>query len=55
MKITRLLILALSVVALAATCARADEGTRVVELNDDGRALINPYMGWTMHYYSNIP
>ena len=55
MKITRLLILALSCVALAATCARADEGTRVVELNDDGRALINPYMGWTMHYYSNIP
>ena len=22
---------------------------------DDGRALINPNMGWTMHYYSNSP
>ena len=22
---------------------------------DDGRALINPGMGWTMHYYSNVP
>ena len=22
---------------------------------DDGRALVNPGMGWTMHYYSNIP
>lgn len=22
---------------------------------DDGRALINPGMGWTMHFYSNIP
>lgn len=26
----------------------------VVELADDGRALINPNMGWTMHFYSNI-
>ena len=22
---------------------------------DDGRALSNPGMGWTMHYYSNVP
>ena len=22
---------------------------------DDGRALVNPNMGWTMHYYSNTP
>ena len=22
---------------------------------DDGRALVNPGMGWTMHYYSNMP
>ena len=22
---------------------------------DDGRALVNPGMGWTMHYYSNVP
>jgi hypothetical protein len=22
---------------------------------DDGRPLVNPGMGWTMHYYSNVP
>lgn len=22
---------------------------------DDGRALLNPGMGWTMHFYSNVP
>ena len=22
---------------------------------DDGRALVNPYMGWTCHFYSNVP
>lgn len=27
----------------------------VVNLTDDGRALINPGMGWTCHFYSNIP
>ena len=27
----------------------------VVHPVDDGRALVNPGMGWTMHYYSNIP
>ena len=27
----------------------------VVTPVDDGRALINPNMGWTMHFYSNIP
>lgn len=31
----------------------ADAAT--VRLADDGRALVNPGMGWTMHYYSNIP
>ncbi|MDO4586363.1 MAG: DUF4832 domain-containing protein [Planctomycetia bacterium] len=27
----------------------------IVAFQDDGRALINPMMGWTMHFYSNIP
>ena len=27
----------------------------VVEPVDDGRGLINPNMGWTMHFYSNVP
>ncbi|MBQ6620194.1 MAG: DUF4832 domain-containing protein [Thermoguttaceae bacterium] len=27
----------------------------VVEPVDDGRSLINPNMGWTMHFYSNVP
>lgn len=26
-----------------------------VRPSDDGRALVNPGMGWTMHYYSNVP
>ncbi len=28
--------------------------TTTVLLKDNGKALINPSMGWTMHYYSNI-
>ena len=27
----------------------------VVRPQDDGRVLSNPDMGWTMHYYSNVP
>ena len=30
-------------------------GTVTVRPADDGRALVNPDMGWTMNYYSNIP
>ncbi len=26
----------------------------VVKLQDTGEALVNPDMGWTMHFYSNI-
>lgn len=29
--------------------------TVTVRPADDGRALVNPGMGWTMHFYSNIP
>jgi len=34
--------------------ARAQEQATVRPV-DDGRALLNPGMGWTMHYYSNAP
>lgn len=30
------------------------EGTHKAELKDNGKALINPMMGWTMHFYSNL-
>lgn len=26
-----------------------------VRLRDNGKALLNPGMGWTMHFYSNVP
>ena len=26
-----------------------------VQPEDTGEALVNPGMGWTMHFYSNIP
>ena len=54
-------------IALACLCAvcgggpvfeatvSADEGTlNVVEPPDNGMALVNPDMGWTMHFYSNV-
>ena len=35
--------------------ARADEAERVtVRLEDNGQPLVNPDMGWTMHFYSNV-
>lgn len=33
----------------------AEKERVVVNLTDDGRALINPGMGWTCHFYSNVP
>ena len=46
-------------IAVAAVCAAAaslaDGGRTTVRPTDDGRALVNPGMGWTMHYYSNVP
>lgn len=29
-------------------------GLKSIRLTDNGKALINPDMGWTMHFYSNI-
>lgn len=33
----------------------ADSGLITVQPADTGQALVNPDMGWTMHFYSNIP
>ena len=41
-------------VLLYAAMTMAAESTTTVEPQDTGRALINPGMGWTMHYYSNV-
>ena len=30
-------------------------GTHTVRPEDTGAALVNPSMGWTMHFYSNVP
>ena len=38
----------------AALTIHADEQT-VVRPADTGAALVNPGMGWTMHFYSNVP
>ncbi|MGB0418576.1 MAG: hypothetical protein ACPGF8_03200, partial [Opitutales bacterium] len=32
----------------------AAQETTIVQLEDTGEALINPGMGWTMHFYSNV-
>ncbi|NLS97159.1 MAG: DUF4832 domain-containing protein [Planctomycetaceae bacterium] len=41
--------------ALLTTFANAQEPERVtITPHDNGQALINPDMGWTMHFYSNI-
>ncbi len=29
--------------------------SQTIETTDTGQALVNPAMGWTMHYYSNVP
>ena len=50
----KLSFLATSVILAFATFLPAQE-TTTVDLSDDGRALINPDMGWTMHFYSNVP
>ncbi len=33
---------------------RSENGWRLVRPQDHGRALINPCMGWTLHYYSDL-
>lgn len=43
-----------ALMAALAAGALAAQGV-TVRPTDDGRALVNPGMGWTMHYYSNVP
>jgi hypothetical protein len=38
-----------------ATCAVQALESVTVATNDTGAALVNPGMGWTMHFYSNVP
>lgn len=40
--------------AAAGEAVEEDENTYRIEPIDHGRALVNPGMGWTMHFYSNI-
>ena len=40
---------------LGMTCALQAEGSMTVKTQDIGAALVNPGMGWTMHFYSNVP
>ena len=52
------LIVLLAAGLLCAGHAFADDGIEdriVVTPQDTGEALVNPMMGWTMHFYSNIP
>src|SRR5512143_373170 len=37
-----------------AALAAAEEGRVTVRPRDTGAALVNPGMGWTLHFYSNI-
>ncbi len=49
-------VLAIGALALASALACAGAGNAdevVVTPADDGRALVNPGMGWVMHYYDN--
>ena len=39
----------------AAPAELAPSATVTVRPEDSGEALVNPDMGWTMHFYSNIP
>jgi hypothetical protein len=51
MKTKALLILGLVCTALGVTA----QDRVTVRPADDGRVLVNPGMGWTMHFYSNVP
>lgn len=38
---------------VSALVAMSGSGEVIAEPVDDGRALVNPGMGWVMHYYDN--
>lgn len=47
-------ILASFLLGAASLGAAFAQETNVVEFKDSGAGLINPNMGWTMHFYSNV-
>lgn len=47
--------LLIAATALAAGQSEPPPETITVQPQDTGEALVNPGMGWTMHFYSNIP
>lgn len=51
----RLVCLAILVLAAASVGFGQDDDRNVVRPVDTGEALVNPGMGWTMHFYSNGP
>ena len=46
---------AANVVAADAAAEQKPALTITVRPEDNGKALVNPDMGWDMHFYSNIP
>lgn len=46
---------ALGLLLLCAAASVRGQDAVVVRPVDDGRPLTNPGMGWTMHFYSNVP
>ena len=48
------LLLGLMTLVSTATMADSNDTHHRVQFQDTGEALVNPGMGWTLHYYSNI-
>ena len=42
-------------ILLGVTCALQADESVTIRTKDTGAALVNPGMGWTMHFYSNVP
>jgi len=49
------LTLSLCALLLVTASIAAEEGITSAAPLDTGEALVNPSMGWTLHYYSNVP
>ena len=47
--------LVFSWVSVGRAASPGDDNRITVHPVDNGQALVNPDMGWTMHFYSNIP
>ncbi|MCD6395666.1 MAG: hypothetical protein J7M40_19450, partial [Planctomycetes bacterium] len=43
-----------AILAVGSSVAFAGRKLTVVHPEDTGAALVNPAMGWTMHFYSNV-